>query len=687
MTPKRILLVDDDVSNLYIMRCLLQNKGYDVLDATNGADALEQARKTTPDLIVSDILMPVMDGFTLCRECKKDPLLRPVPFIFYTATYTDQKDKQFALDLGAVQFIIKPEDGLTFLSILEETLQKPIRPPPAAELPAAEETVFLKQYSETLIRKLESKTNSLEKDIAHREQIEAALRNSEERFRLLVKNSSDSISVIDAHGIQRYISPAAERITGFPVEELLAKSFAEIIHPEDLPRVQAAFQEAVAHPEARHTVRYRHIHKTHGWVHMEAVGQSALSEPSVNGVVVSARDITERVQSEEERDRLQSQLNQALKMESVGRLAGGVAHDFNNMLGVILGHAELAMSQVSQKHPLFANLLEIQKSAERSAELTRQLLAFARKQTVVPKVLDLNNTVENTLSMLRRLIGENIQLVWHPGPLTEPVKIDPSQIDQILTNLCVNARDAIEGAGTLTIETGSSVFDESSCAFHADLIPGEYARLTVRDTGCGMDSDTLANIFEPFFTTKGVGEGTGLGLATVYGIVKQNHGFIDVQSQPARGTTFHIYLPQHRSQNDLPPPPPAAAPSTKGQETILLVEDEPAILGVSKSMLERLGYHVLGAATPGEAIRLAETFSGPIHLLMTDVVMPEINGRDLAKKLHSLQPLMRRLFMSGYTSDVIALHGILDDGTHFIQKPFTMKALSEKVRQALDRPT
>ena len=685
MTPKKILLVDDDVSNLYIMRCLLQNKGYEVADATNGADALQQARTTPPDLIVSDILMPVMDGFTLCRECKKDPRLRHIPFIFYTATYTDQKDKQFALDLGAVQFIVKPEDGLTFLSILEETLRKPVPTPPPVETSPAEEAVFLKQYSETLIRKLESKTNSLEKDIAQRELIEAALRNSEERFRLLVKNSSDSISVIDVHGTQRYISPAAERITGFPVEELLGKSFSEIIHPEDISRVQAAFQEAVAHPETRHTVRYRHIHKTKGWVHMEAVGQSALSEPSVNGVVVSARDISERVQNEEERDRLQSQLNQALKMESVGRLAGGVAHDFNNMLGVILGHTELAMSQIAQKHPLYANLLEIQKSAERSAELTRQLLAFARKQTVVPKVLDLNNTVENTLSMLRRLIGENIQLVWHPGTQPAPVKVDPSQIDQLLTNLCVNARDAIEGAGTITIETDSTLFDESSCAFHADRIPGEYVRLTVRDTGCGMDSDTLANIFEPFFTTKGVGEGTGLGLATVYGIVKQNHGFIDVQSQPAHGTTFHIYLPQHKSHHDPLPQNPASAPSSKGQETILLVEDEPAILGVSKSMLERMGYHVLGAGSPGEALRLAETFSGPIHLLMTDVVMPEINGRDLAKKLRSLQPLMRCLFMSGYTSDVIALHGVLDDGTHFIQKPFTMKALSEKVREALDR--
>ncbi len=687
MTNKQILLVDDDVSNLYIMRHLLQNNGYDVEEAAHGVDALLLARNRPPDLIVSDILMPTMDGFTLCREWKKDPVLQFIPFIFYTATYTDQKDKQFALSLGAARFIVKPEDGRTFLSILDETLQQPTRAIPPPPPPEREETLFLKQYSETLIRKLESKTNKLEKDIAKREQIETTLRNSEERFRLLVKNSSDSISIVDANGIQRYVSPSAERITGFPIEELEAKTFADIIHPEDLPRVQAAFQDAVAHPETKQTVRYRHIHKTKGWVHVEAVGQSALSEPSVNGVVVSARDITERIQNDEDRERLHVQLSQALKMESVGRLAGGVAHDFNNMLGVILGHAELAMSQISQKHPLYANLLEIQKSAERSADLTRQLLAFARKQTVVPKVLDLNNTVEKTLSMLRRLIGENIILAWQPASQLNPVKVDPSQIDQILTNLCINARDAIEGSGTITIETGTTTVDSSTCDSHADIVPGEYVRLSVSDTGCGMDQETLANIFEPFFTTKRIGEGTGLGLATVYGIVKQNHGWIDVRSESTHGTTFHIYLPQHKSTIDQTPTVPPLPPTTQGQETILLVEDEPAILGVGKSMLERLGYHVLGAATPSEATRLAESYSNTIHLLLTDVVMPEINGRDLAKNLLSIHPHMRKLFMSGYTSDVIAHHGVLDDGVHFIQKPFTMKALSEKVREALDHPS
>ena len=639
MTNKRILIVDDDASSLYILRHLFQKNGYDVEEATHGAEALLQARKAPPDVIVSDILMPTMDGFTLCREWMKDPALKSIPFLFYTATYTDQKDKEFALRLGAAAFIVKPMDGQSFLSILDQALQK------------------------------------------------ASLRNSEERFRLLVKNSSDSLSIIGADGIQHYTSPAAERITGFPLDELQEKNFAHIIHPDDLPRVQAVFVEAMAHPEKIHHVTYRHIHKTKGWVHMEAVGQSALTEPSVNGVVVSARDITERIHNEEERDRLQAQLSHAQKMESVGRLAGGVAHDFNNMLGVILGHAELAMSQISQNHPLYINLQEIQKSAERSADLTRQLLAFARKQTVVPKVLDLNITVENTLSMLRRLIGENIKLIWQPGAQPKPVKVDPSQIDQILANLCVNARDSIQGAGTITIETSSALFEASSLAPNADIVPGEYACLSISDTGCGMDSETIANIFEPFFTTKSVGEGTGLGLATVYGIVKQNHGFIDVRSEPAKGTSFHIYLPHHKSHIDQTLHQPPSPRTTKGQETILLVEDEPAILGVGKSMLERLGYHVLGASTPSEATRLAESYPETIHLLMTDVVMPEINGRDLAKNLLAIYPGLRRLFMSGYTADVIALHGVLDDGVHFIQKPFTMKALSEKVREALDRPS
>jgi two-component system sensor histidine kinase EvgS len=386
-----------------------------------------------------------------------------------------------------------------------------------------------------------------------------------------------------------------------------------------------------------------------------------------------------------ERKRTEDKLLQAQKMESIGRLAGGVAHDFNNMLGVILGYAEMTLDQVEAGTSIHSALQEIQQAARRSANLTRQLLAFARKQTVTPRILDLNTTVANMLNMLQRLIGEDIDLSWLPGENLGAVRIDPSQIDQILANLCVNARDALGYPGRITIETANVVADETYRAAHGYFVPGEYVRLAVSDNGCGMDRDTVSHLFEPFFTTKKIGDGTGLGLATTYGIVKQNNGFINVYSEPGLGTTFKIYLPCYPVKERQPSETVEAEAAVSGRETILLVEDEPMILQLSATMLNRLGYEVIAAGSPGEAIRLAEEHGGEIHLLMTDVVMPEMNGRDLARNLLSLYPDLKRLFMSGYTADIIAHHGVLDEGVNFIQKPFTFKDLSVKVREALDQ--
>ena len=402
--------------------------------------------------------------------------------------------------------------------------------------------------------------------------------------------------------------------------------------------------------------------------------------------VQQARFISDLKRAAEEKERLEGQLLQARKMESIGRLAGGVAHDFNNMLGVILGHAELALEGPLPDQALRDGLQEIRKAAERSADLTRQLLAFARKQTAVPKVLDLNETVEGMLKMLRRLIGEHIELDWRPGRDLGPVRVDPSQIDQILVNLCVNARDAIGESGKVSLATASAVLDEAACAGHEGVLPGEYVRLSVGDSGCGMDAQTLAQIFEPFFTTKPMGQGTGLGLATVYGIVKQNQGLIHVDSEPGQGTLFQIYLPRHEAKARPSPEEEGGKPAAPGHATILLVEDEPAILNMGRMMLERLGYAVRVAATPGEALRVAREHAGEIRLLMTDVVMPEMNGRDLAKRILSMHPGIRRLFMSGHTSDILARHGVLDEGVCFIQKPFSMKTLAGKIREALDGP-
>ena len=391
-------------------------------------------------------------------------------------------------------------------------------------------------------------------------------------------------------------------------------------------------------------------------------------------------------QAVRKRDALEAQLHQAQKMEAVGRLAGGVAHDFNNMLAVITGHADLALERTAPDSPLHADLLEIQEAAQRSADLTRQLLAFARKQTIAPQVLDLNHTIAGMLKMLRRLIGEDIDLRWKPAAPLWPVRMDPAQLDQILANLVVNARDAIAGVGKITIETSQTEFDEAYCETHAGFIPGSYVLLAVSDNGCGMDQEVLAQLFDPFFTTKPQGQGTGLGLATVYGIVKQNHGFINVYSEPGQGTSFKIYLPRHATDpvSTRRIPAPAAAPT--GSEIVLLVEDEEALLKLSARLLERLGYTVLAAGGPTQALELAAAHGGPIDLLLTDVIMPEMSGRDLWQRLSALRPGLKCLFMSGYTANVIAHHGVLDDGVHFLQKPFSREALATKVREALYEP-
>ncbi|MBX3730193.1 MAG: response regulator [Candidatus Sumerlaeia bacterium] len=426
--------------------------------------------------------------------------------------------------------------------------------------------------------------------------------------------------------------------------------------------------------------------------HLQIVADSvaiALANERLFRRVADQRDrleaeVAERERAEEERERLQSQLTQAQKMESVGRLAGGVAHDFNNMLSVILGHAELLLERLPSNDPLAADIREIRRAAERSADITRQLLAFARKQTVTPRLLELNATVEGMLRMLRRLIGEDVALEWRPGREVACVRIDPSQVDQILVNLCVNARDAIGGVGTISIATTVEEIGDLYRQTHPWATTGQYARLSVSDTGCGMSKETMARLFEPFFTTKELGRGTGLGLATVYGTVKQNGGFIDVVSEPDRGTQFLIFLPHHDQPAEVGAVQPVKEAAAKPRrETILLVEDEPQILKMTTMMLERQGYSVLQAGSPTDALRLADTHPGRIDLLLTDVVMPEMNGRDLAASIAQRFPGIRRLFMSGYTADVIAHHGIVEEGVAFIQKPFVMKDLAAKVQETL----
>jgi PAS domain S-box-containing protein len=525
-------------------------------------------------------------------------------------------------------------------------------------------------------------------DITDRKQAEEKLRKSESRLveAQHIANMGDFTWEVETGKVTW--SEGLYDLLGYDKFEImdLRKVNAKIHHPDDQERITSWLNECLESGKSYHPLnQYRLIHKDGNSLDIQTTISVKFKDGKPFEMMGTIQDITERKQAEEEKEKLESQLLQAQKMEAVGRLAGGVAHDFNNMLGVILGHAEMALAQMKPGQPFHADLTEIQKAGMRSADLTRQLLAFARKQIVAPKVIDLNKTVASMTTMLQRLIGEDINLAWVPDDKLWAIKIDPSQIDQILANLCVNARDAIADVGKVTIETGNTTFDDEYCADHAGFNPGEYVLLAVSDDGCGMNSETQSNLFEPFFTTKELGKGTGLGLATVYGAVKQNNGFINVYSEPGQGTTFKIYLPRHLAK---PSPLPDKGPNTpakRGHETILLVEDELAILGMATMMLEREGYTVVAAGTPGEAIELVHAYSDEIHLLITDVVMPEMNGRDLARNLLNNYPNLKRLFMSGYTADVIAHHGVLDEGVNFIQKPFSKKDLTVKVREVLER--
>ena len=459
-----------------------------------------------------------------------------------------------------------------------------------------------------------------------------------------------------------------------------------MVHPDDVERVERSVQDHLTGKTPMSECEYR-IQTPQGdgkWV--LGRGKAAFDDAGHPvRMIGTVSDITERKKVEEEREKLGAQLLQAQKLESVGRLAGGVAHDFNNMLGVIIGNADLAIQHMDPSHPVHADLMEIKNAAKRSADLTRQLLAFARRQTAAPVVLDLNDTVTGMLKMLRRLIGEDIDLAWMPGANLWPVKIDPAQIDQILANLCVNSRDAIDGVGKITIETHNIVLDQAFLADDPEFKPGNFVMLAVSDNGCGLDDLTRENMFEPFFTTKDVGEGTGLGLSTVYGIVKQNNGFIKVTSEPGKGAAFKIYFPQ---TGDAGPVDGAEIEIliARGTETVLLVEDEGAILRMGKAMLERFGYTVLSAHRPLEAIEIVEQHKGLIHLLVTDVVMPDMNGKELKSQIEKHQPRIKVLFMSGYTADVIMHRGILQKNVNFLQKPFTVDKLVNKVREVLDKP-
>lgn len=504
------------------------------------------------------------------------------------------------------------------------------------------------------------------------------LLEDKELFQLITENAVDMIAVVRAHGERVYNSPSYEKILGYSPEELHNTQGIEQVHPDDRQMVMDAANEARQAGVGRR-IEYRIQHKDGHWVHVESTA-SAVRNPhgEVEKLVIVNREIGER-------RRLEEQLRQVQKMDAIGRLSGGVAHDFNNLLGVIIGYCEFLQERIGEKDPLRSSVDQILKAGKRAASLTRQLLAFSRQQVLEPRVLVLNSVVSDMEKMLRRLIGEDIQLTISLDPAGAKIKADQGQVEQTILNLVVNARDAMPEGGRLALEAGTIEMDEGFVRrYPYPVQTGPYALLTVSDTGVGMDAATQQRIFEPFFTTKEKGKGTGLGLSTVYGVVKQSGGYIDVYSNPGNGTTFKIYFPRVGQATAIDTPQKESLPPRQGVETILLVEDEETLRTLTRNQLEPLGYTVLEATNGREALEKSGEYLGPIHLLLTDMIMPEVGGRTLALELIKLRPEVKVVYMSGYSGRTYSSQSDLDPGSFFLQKPFTRDSLVRKIREALE---
>jgi len=523
------------------------------------------------------------------------------------------------------------------------------------------------------------------RDISKRKQSERKLRASESKYRTLFDTSPESITLIGLDGKVIAINKAGEALAGKPREEMIGVDFTKLntLHEQDLPSMVGAFGKLL-NDEHVPPFELQVIPVGTGqprWI--EVFASLVRRGDQTEAIQVITRDIQEAKEAELRRIDLEAQLQQSQKLEAIGRLAGGVAHDFNNILTGIEGYAELILRTIEPADPIYDEIQEIKQAADRAAMLTQQLLAFSRKQVISPKIINLNRAIENSMNMLRRIIGEDIDFQFKPQPGIGNILIDPGQINQVLVNLTVNARDAMPDGGRLIIQTSAQTFDEAAARDNPEIKPGRYLSLAIADTGTGIDEETSKHIFEPFFTTKNKDQGTGLGLATVYGIVKQNNGVIELDSRPGEGTIFTLYFPAVDREAE-PAPISATDEQLAGNETILLVEDEPVVRELARKVLQDQGYQIITAGSGGEAYLLAQQNIAEIDMLITDVIMPNMNGKQLYDRIKKLKPQLKVLFVSGYTEDVIANHGVLEEGTNFLQKPFSIEDLSRRVRKTLD---
>ena len=745
-----ILIVDDNEQNLYLLRTLLGGKGYTVEEARNGQEALDRAQQAPPDLIISDILMPVLDGFALCRRWRSDEALRDIPFVFYTATYTDPKDEELALGLGAARFIIKPAEPNEFLGILEKVLyehgQGQVVAPHEHD---NDDVVYYQKYNQALVHKLESKmleleraNRALEAEVRERQRAEGAERRSREVSEAIARSSLRFLETGSKPAMAQVVVEHAVRLSGARIGVLI-----EVDPGQDGPGGQILAASEMAWSTIKGTQLYeeaRRLLREKGRYPI-AVSDSLIFQPFHRGeTVVSHRPSEEQVwlgtqpeghpvidsflgvplkvgdqvlgmiavancpegfntqtcrdlealattaalallmaRAEEHRVAAEARLRQGQKMEAVGKLAGGIAHDFNNLLQVVLGYGEVVLDALDPSAPVRSEMEQVYGAAERAAELTRQLLTFSRQQESDPTDLDLNEVIGTLVKLLHRIIGEDVEVAVIMGQALSLVHADPGQIEQMLMNLVLNARDAMQDGGRLTIETENVFLDEEYHEAHSWAKPGRYVLLIVTDSGVGIEPEVLPRIYEPFFTTKPPGEGTGLGLATVHGIVKQHKGLIHVYSEPGLGTTFKVYLPVVEE-------PAAAArepvegPPSGGTETILLAEDEEGVRQLTTRFLETAGYTVLSASNGEEALRVLEDCSEQIDLALIDVVMPRLGGREVVRRIRTRWPEMKVLLTTGYGVAGWAPEHAADEPVGVVTKPYGYSTILRKVRNCLD---
>jgi hypothetical protein len=685
-----ILIVDDVEDNRFYLSTLLTAHGFEVKAVHNGAMALAEARAQPPALVISDLLMPVMDGYTLLSHWKSDARLKGIPFIVYTATYVEPDDERLALDLGADAFILKPAEPDVFVARLREAISRAVTGPPAEVKPAhAEAHTLLKQYSETLIRKLEEKTiqlqeanRALQREVADRNDMARRLQESQEQYLLLLNSTAEGIYGLDVSGTCTFGNLAAARLLGLqhPSEMVGGMPHAEHHHSHadgtPYPRPECKIYRVLQTGEGVHADDEVFFRKDGSQFPVEYWAHPIRRGSAIVGAVVAFLDISER-------RNLEAQFLHSQKMEAVGRLAGGAAHDFNNVLQIILTCSELLAERLTDEPEESGLVREIRAAADRGASLTRQLLAFSRKQLLRPVLLNLNSVVNEFRELLQRMIGEDVRLDIRCEPNLHLIDADRGQLEQVLMNLAVNARDAMPHGGELAVST-SNIEVGPEPTEHAFLKAGQYAMLSIRDTGIGMDQATQSRMFEPFFTTKEAGKGTGLGLSTVYGIVRQSGGFIAVESEPNHGSTFRLYFP--RAGGTLEPALPTRSPerSVSRPASILLVEDEGPLRRLISDALRAHGYRVLEAKDGKAGIELGERADVPLDLLLTDVILPDIGGLHVAQRLLARHPSIKVLYMSGYTDEYITHRGVVNDATMLLEKPFSIASLLATIRDTLE---